>query len=321
MKRVVISALAVPFMLSGCLGGGSNPIVPNPLPAPSPSPSPSPSPAPAPADISEPLQLNGGSSTGLSISATATITDFHGPAEAVTINSVSGPNPATVTVTPSGTITSVDLSTPNARRVASGTVTIDDVGLGSDLGACAHGGCGSLRHLYLYNLNPLGTSFQYLTWGNWSEDSGSSGTVNSVDGFLVVGQPTPPANIPTSGTATYTGPTYGRFANPATSYVGSFEANFSATANFSARTLAVSTSGMAVAEGGPPLVSRPEHNYSGTLSYSAGSNQFSGPVTTPSGGTGTATGQFFGPAAQEIGGVVDISIGTIRAIGTFSGKQ
>jgi hypothetical protein len=189
--------------------------------------------------------------------------------------------------------------------------------------ACAGGDCQtSLRDLNLYTTRPAGAAFQYLTWGDWFEESGPNGTVNGVAGVLVVGQPTPPANIPTSGTATYTGLTEGWFANSATSSVDDFHANFTATANFSARTLAVSTSGMMVDEGGPTPVSRPERNYSGTLSYSAGSNQFSGPVTTAtSGGTGTATGQFFGPAAQEIGGVVKLSIGTIQAIGTFSGKR
>jgi hypothetical protein len=187
--------------------------------------------------------------------------------------------------------------------------------------ACAGGDC-QTRVLGLYTTRPAGAAFQYLTWGDWHENSGPNGTVNTAAGFLVVGQPTPPANIPTSGTATYTGLTDGVFVNSATSSVDDFHANFSATANFSARTLAVSTSGMMVDEGGPTPVSRPEHNYSGTLSYSAGSNQFSGPVTTAaSGGTGTATGQFFGPAAQEIGGVVDISGGTFRAFGTFSGKR
>jgi hypothetical protein len=190
--------------------------------------------------------------------------------------------------------------------------------------ACAGGNCEtSLRDLYLYTTRLAGTDFQYLTWGSWDEESGSSGPVNGVVGFLVVGQPTPPANIPVSGTATYTGLTEGyltNFTNSDTSFVGDFYADFSATANFSARTLAVRTSGMMMNAGETPT-SRPEHNYSGTLRYSAGSNQFSGTVTTASGGTGTATGQFFGPAAQEIGGVVDISSGTIRMIGTFAGKQ
>jgi hypothetical protein len=231
-----------------------------------------------------------------------------------------------VTVTPSGTITSVTLSTPNARltgSTSSWTSPANAVQIISDfVEACADPQCSdsSLRSLNLHTSQEdpprPGATFQYLTWGDWTDNSAPNGTVNSLGGYLVVGQPTPPANIPTSGTATYTGLTEGAFANSATSSIHDFNANFSATANFSARTLAVSTSGMMVDD-----VSRPEHNYSGTLRYSAGSNQFSGQVTTPSGGTGTATGQFFGPAAQEIGGVVDISGGTFRAIGVFAGKR
>jgi len=322
MKRVL--ALAMPFLLTGCLGGGSNPVAPSLSSSPSPSSSPSTSSAPAPANISQTLQLNGGTSTGLSISATATTTS-----SALTINSVSDPNPATVTVTPSGTITDVTLSATNARltgNTSQWASPTDTVVINSNsMEACAGGNCDTtLRGLNLYTTDttiPAGPVFQYLTWGDWYEDSDFSGTVNSVVGFLVVGQPTLPANIPVSGTATYTGLTMGIIADSATSHVGDFHANFSATADFSARTLTVSTSGMTVMMNHTP-VPRPDLDYFGTLSYSPGSNQFSGTVnTTSSGGTGTATGQFFGPAAEEIGGVVKINGGTFGAIGTFSGKR
>jgi len=42
---------------------------------------------------------------------------------------------------------------------------------------------------------------------------------------------------------------------------------------------------------------------SGTLSYLANSNTFTGTVTDNGGRTGSATGRFYGPTANEVGGV------------------
>jgi hypothetical protein len=66
-------------------------------------------------------------------------------------------------------------------------------------------------------------------------------------------------------------------------------------------------------------------NLSGTLSYLAGSNQFSGTVNTTS-MSGIATGKFYGPSAQEIGGTFSVSNGTVGSggsayIGGFGGKR
>ena len=57
-------------------------------------------------------------------------------------------------------------------------------------------------------------------------------------------------------------------------------------------------------------------NLTGTLTYSAGSNQFTGAVAN-SGSTlsGTATGRFYGPAAQEIGGTFGLTGAGLSAYG------
>ena len=60
----------------------------------------------------------------------------------------------------------------------------------------------------------------------------------------------------------------------------------------------------------------------GTLTYEAGSNQFTGPVETTGGMEGTATGLFFGPAAQEIGGTFATRGEGVEAyIGAFGAVQ
>ncbi|HEX5477193.1 MAG TPA: hypothetical protein VFX09_05000, partial [Burkholderiales bacterium] len=62
----------------------------------------------------------------------------------------------------------------------------------------------------------------------------------------------------------------------------------------------------------------------GTLTYTNGINHFSGPVIT--GGatplTGNATGRFYGPSVEEIGGVYSLSgTGLSRMLGGFGGKR
>jgi C-lobe and N-lobe beta barrels of Tf-binding protein B len=67
------------------------------------------------------------------------------------------------------------------------------------------------------------------------------------------------------------------------------------------------------------------------LTYAAGSSQFTGPVTAPgvpTGGglAGIANGSFYGPTAQEIGGVFSlnntVTSGSREAIvGGFGGKR
>jgi hypothetical protein len=301
MKPILILTLVTPFVLAGCGGGGGGA-------------------KGGPSNIIQTLQLNSGTSTGLSISATVSVTDANGPSEAVSLNNKSGPNPATITVNTSGAISNVILNTINASLVgdtSSWTTPGDAVNLSiSGLEACSGGNCNtSLRDLDLL-------AFQYLAFGGWGQDSGSSGNINSAAGFLTVGQPTPPANIPTSGNASYSGFSTGALIDSSTSTSSVLSANFSATADFSARTISVNTTGTELENSSGVTISTPQHNYSGTLGYAAGANQFSGTVNTASSGlTGTATGQFFGPSAQEIGGVFDLSGGTINAIGLFAGQK
>lgn len=178
----------------------------------------------------------------------------------------------------------------------------------------------SLRDLELKTTRPTTPAYQYLSYGEWFEQSAATGPVQGVYGLLVVGQPTPPASIPTTGSATYTGESSG-FGVRSNGSIIDFEASFSATANFVARTVSVGTTGTRDTTG-TTAIAAPQHNYSGTLSYAAGSNLFTGPIATAASGiTGTATGRFFGPAAQEMGGVFEGAGTDVRVMGSFAGKR
>jgi C-lobe and N-lobe beta barrels of Tf-binding protein B len=130
------------------------------------------------------------------------------------------------------------------------------------------------------------------------------------------------------GTASYTGLSSGIYVDP-TGAVFVQGAKMQSTVDFGpARSVAFSTTDTTLAPLNPAIpvtpVSVPALNLTGNLSIASGSNQFSGSVTAP--GTpalaGTATGRFYGPTAQEIGGVFSLKgTGPQTMLGGFGGKQ
>jgi hypothetical protein len=137
-----------------------------------------------------------------------------------------------------------------------------------------------------------------------------------------VGNTTPESSIPTSGTATYQGIAAG-YTTDTNGEIGVATADFAAEADFSSHSLTISTTDTTVVLVSTGVVSMPEHNMSGTLSYTAGSGTFNGIVSTDSGYTGEATGKFYGPNANEIGGVITIPLGNnVSAVALgFGAKQ
>jgi hypothetical protein len=67
----------------------------------------------------------------------------------------------------------------------------------------------------------------------------------------------------------------------------------------------------------------PALDLTGTLTYAPGSSQFIGPVTSGNGLSGNANGRFYGPAAQEIGGVYSLTgiDPLMRMLGAFGGRR
>ena len=68
----------------------------------------------------------------------------------------------------------------------------------------------------------------------------------------------------------------------------------------------------------------PNLNLSGTLTYSPASNTFGGTLTNASGSmSGTSTGRYYGPAAQELGGVFTLKSPTSAEmfVGGYGAKR
>ena len=169
-------------------------------------------------------------------------------------------------------------------------------------------------------------AWDYQAFGVWEtrEDTTASGAV----GAMSFGAETPGASVPTIGTAVFSGATAGIYFDSAGNsfFTGS---GMSATTNFATRSIAFATTGTFTST--DFFITRsanPNLDMSGTLTYAPGSNLFTGAVTTVGGGlsnapmSGSATGKFYGPAAQEMGGTFAVSGGgTAGYIGGFGARR
>jgi hypothetical protein len=228
-------------------------------------------------------------------------------------------------------ITAFSFSTPQSSIAFSGINVQCTLGTG----ACR----GSNFTTMAVVVNPLDPpnptlAWNYQSFGYWLVTPSVS---TALAGAISFGNVTPVTGIPKSGpAATYNGLSSGTYVDPSGA-VFEHAAQMTSTVNFNARSVAFSTTGTTIS---PLNVASPVSafalNLSGTLTYGAGSNQFSGPVTTPGGTvnsvvtpamTGTATGRFYGPTAQEIGGVFSLKATTNPGtspqtmLGGFGGKR
>lgn len=234
-----------------------------------------------------------------------------GSASSLQLDPVSTNSTAKLNIGGDGKVNGMSLLTPQSSVVfAPGSVNC------RPLGACAAGDGEKVG----VALNPAVLGWNYQSFGVWAVN----GAPMQV-GALSAGAVTPATAVPTMGSATFTGHAGGFYFDGTGSRLTT-DARMSAVTNFSSRTIDFSTTGTMVSTAAnPPATSaRPELNLSGNLSYGAGSNQFSGNVSTANNAlSGNASGRFYGPNAEEIGGVYGLSApsGGARMIGAFGGKR
>lgn len=159
--------------------------------------------------------------------------------------------------------------------------------------------------------NPYVLGWDYESFGVW--DSSSSGGIRATS----FGAPTPGSAVPTSGAATFTGKLAGLYVSP--SGQGSIAAaDLAVHANFSSRSLAFSSTGTTITRDLDRSLAAPHLNLGGTLTYAPGSNSFAGSLTSASATmSGQSNGKFYGPSAQELGGV--FSLKAQSTVETFTG--
>lgn len=159
---------------------------------------------------------------------------------------------------------------------------------------------------------PNSSAWDYQSFGVWETPGGAGLLFNTMS----LGAPTAGAAIPGNGTANFTGKVIGSYLN-ADGLGHTVLANLAVTADWGAQSLALTTLGTRTSPDGGSFTNNDNLNLSGTLNYTAGTNGFSGTLTSTSGLTGSSAGQFYGPAAQELGGV--FSLKAVNGVETYSG--
>ena len=163
--------------------------------------------------------------------------------------------------------------------------------------------------------NPYAYGWDYQSFGIWNTEAagGEHGYINPIS----YGVATPGSAVPLSGTATFAGRLAGQYVSP-TGEGSLAAAQLSVNADFGARSLSFASNGTITTRDAATARAAPNLDLNGTLSYAAGSNAFSGTLTN-SGATmsGSSHGQFYGPAAEELGGVFAVKSST--TVETFTG--
>lgn len=163
--------------------------------------------------------------------------------------------------------------------------------------------------------NPYFAGWDYQSFGVWNYviNYGPDWGVGSVS----FGVATPGSAVPSSGAATFTGKLGGLYFSP-TSEGSVAAANLTVNVDFGARSLSLASSGTTLTRDLASGTAAPGLDLNGTMIYSPSSSAFTGALTS-AGGTlaGTTHGQFYGPAAQELGGAFALKSST--TVETFTG--
>lgn len=211
-----------------------------------------------------------------------------------TPSSVSTTSTATMSFDSAGDLSKLTLLTPTSRI---------DLTVFADLGEGAIGALDSLDSPTTAALiaDPYYLGYDYQSFGIWETQVATTGTVG---GVFSAGAPTAGSAIPTTGSASFVGNLAGSYVDPDGLQWFAF-ADLNVDVNFATQTLDFNSELTSITDLLTTEIDRSDLDLTGTLRYDPGVNRFEGAVTTV--GTqplvGTSTGQFYGPSAQELGGV------------------
>jgi hypothetical protein len=165
-------------------------------------------------------------------------------------------------------------------------------------------------------MGPIGWNYQTFGW--WYACPCAD---ERIAGVISVGNATPVNGIPVGGSATYNGRAGGLYLD-GSGAAYEHRADMTANADFTARSIDFHTANSQITPlAGGASTATPGLDLTGTLAIASGANQFSGTITSPA-VSGTATGRFYGPTAQEIGGVFTATgTGVQTLVGGFGGKK
>ena len=172
----------------------------------------------------------------------------------------------------------------------------------------AEGGYGGVISNVFVGLDDT-NQFSHSTWGYWVHRDDIADYEFDA-GYWVAGNLTPAANIPNSGSASYTGGMVG-LTKQGEALVGEMNWNV----NFATRS--VSGSFDSITKDGAAWI----NSAAVSGGWSAGTNAVSASITGAGVSSGNAKGAFFGPSAQELGGTWRINhTNGDKGAGIFLGK-
>jgi len=296
-------------VLAGCAGGGGGEVpVPVPIPV-------LPFTSWSAVTPNTTVQANGISQTG---SANYTVA----PSGDLTLTHLA-PFSAVDTMSSSATFTFGSIRQLTALSIVTpaGTASWNTATAGTTL-ACTTGFClaaNATGTSAAVAIDPYFLGWNYQTFAFWATGTATTGTL----GAISVGARTPATGLPVEALAVYTGMTAGYYSDPNGQFFGA-AALFDATADFGNRTIAFSTSGTNLSTVNGTLTPAAGLDLSGTLSYASGTTLFTGPLHTADGRlSGNATGSFYGPGGEELGGLYSLNgPGALEAmIGGFGVRQ
>lgn len=159
------------------------------------------------------------------------------------------------------------------------------------------------------------SQYDYASWGTWSKDSsGSPQQSVPARSPWIAGRLTPSGDVPTSGSATYSGEAWGQL-NESGSFT-TVSGDVSLNADFGSRTLNGSFGSMRRADGSVWTTGANVNT-----GWASGQNAIRGSINANNGMAGDVNGAFFGPNAEEVGGNWHLQGGGDTAAGAFRGKR
>jgi hypothetical protein len=213
-------------------------------------------------------------------------------------------------------------SAPDDYRIDIGNPAVGISNQPLELDWCGY--CASVgnEHVSMHIVDPATSNLSWTTYGTWGVhiDVGAPSTTSAA---FVTGYKTPSGSLPSTGTATYLGSVVGTVIHPAAGQengvaTADLSGNATLQANFASASVAGNLTNMMAG-------SLPWNSVSllGTIAggqftgTSAATSAPANAMSLNSSATGTFSGVFFGPSAQELGAVWTLYDGTSSAVGSI----
>lgn len=185
-------------------------------------------------------------------------------------------------------------------------------------------------YLSAFFRNPAAAGWSYQTFGYFFGNANNGfldKTRDAFVGYQSIGRPTKGSEMPKSGSADYNGITHGYYNGNQVTALNKIHADFGKRKlNYET----VGTAQLHTFEGerrtSHVIEDKPAYNLSGTATWGGNSGDFAGDIRTAEGLTGKMQGRFYGPAAEEIGGVFGLQgVATdgsaVQYVGGFGGQR